>query len=257
MINQAEAGCDLLVISPHTDDAEIGVGGMICQLARQGRRVWVLDLTRGELGSNATPDIRWAEGENASAVLGLTGRIQLELPDGFVDAANQEHVAQVVAVLRSLRPRWVVTAPDPVRHPDHVATPPLVRKAVFMARLGQWQPQLAGHRVWAGGAQLPKAVERWETESVFGVCADDEKPAAIFDVSDVWAEKQKALACYASQFGRGDGQVATTINAPEFMERIERRAKTWGRRAGTQWAEALSSQAVPVLNDTTPERWRG
>ena len=79
------AACDLLVVSPHSDDAEIGMAGTLALLASRGRRVWVVDLTRGELGSNATPDERWAEATAAAAVLGLAGRLQLELPDGFVD----------------------------------------------------------------------------------------------------------------------------------------------------------------------------
>ena len=162
MINANDPGCDLLVISPHTDDAEIGLGGTVRLLADQGRRVWALDLTRGELGTNATPDERWAEAERASAILGLTGRLQLELPDGFVNHADRDQVGQVVAVLRRLRPRWVVSAPDAVRHPDHIETPRLVGKAVFMARLGGWQPEVGACRRWQQGAELPAARERWQ-----------------------------------------------------------------------------------------------
>ncbi len=257
MINLTEPGCDLLVISPHTDDAEIGLGGTMRLLANRGLRVWALDLTRGELSTNATPDERWAEAEQASAVLGLTGRLQLTLPDGFVDHCDQAQVGQVVAVLRHLSPRWVVTAPDPVRHPDHVETPRLVRKAVFMSRLQGWQPQLAEHRIWPAGVGLPAAQERWEIEARFAVSGDDEKPTVIFDVSEVWSEKLKALECYGSQFGRGEGQIATVINDPAFMDKIERRGRSWGRRAGTRWAEALTGTAAPVLADLPTDRWTG
>ena len=143
MTNGETAACDLLVISPHTDDAEIGLGGTICQLVNQGRKVWAVDLTRGELGTNATPDERWVEAEKASAVLGLTGRAQLDLPDGFIDGSNRSQIETVVAVIRRLRPRWIVTAPDPVRHPDHQATPDLVGRAAFLARLAALQPNEA------------------------------------------------------------------------------------------------------------------
>jgi len=255
MINLTEPGCDMLVISPHTDDAEIGLGGTMRLLANGGQRVWAVDLTGGELGTNATPDERWQEAALASGVLGVTGRVQLALPDGFVDHTDKEQVAQVVTVLRRLRPRWVVTAPDPVRHPDHLETPLLVRKAVFMARLQGWQPELGVHRMWTGGADLPEPQKRWEVEAVFAVCPDDGQPTVVFDVSEVWPEKLKALACYASQFGRGKGQVATVINDPSFLDKIERRGRSWGRRAGTQWAEALIGDAAPVLNAMPGQRW--
>lgn len=255
MINTNEPGCDMLVISPHTDDAEIGVGGTIRLLANQGQRIWALDLTAGELGTNATPAERWAEAEQSSSVLGLAGRLQLELPDGFVDHKDKEQVGQVVAVLRQLKPRWVVTAPDPVRHPDHLETPGLVRKALFMSRLRGWQPELGSHRRWAAGESLPEATDRWAVEASFAVSADDSKPTLFFDVSEVWPEKLAALACYKSQFGRTSGQIATTINDPEFLDKIERRGRTWGRRAGTRWAEALTGDAAPILNSMPSERW--
>ena len=98
-------GCDLLCVAPHTDDAEIGLGGTLRLLADRGRRVWVCDLTRGELASNATPDERWGEAAAASALLGLAGRLQLTLPDGFIADDDPGQTAAVTAVIRALRPR--------------------------------------------------------------------------------------------------------------------------------------------------------
>ena len=247
--------CDLLVISPHTDDAEIGLGGTIRLLADRGRRVWAVDLTRGELGTNATVAERWSEAEKASAVLGLAGRAQLELPDGFIDSTDRDQVAQVVGVIRRLQPRWIVTAPDPVRHPDHQETPKLVERAAFLARLVAWQTPAPGGTLWSGGAPWPEAAERWETESVFSVCPDDGQPAVIFDISATWPAKEQSLACYASQFSRQPGRKATWINDTAFLEKIERRARTWGRRAGVALGEALASPSFPVLNDLPDERW--
>lgn len=255
MINANAPGCDLLVIAPHTDDAEISLGGTIRLLADRGRRVWVLDLTRGELGTNATPDERWQEAGRASAALGLAGRVQLELPDGFVDASDRAQVGAVVAVLRRLRPRWVVSAPEAVRHPDHLVTPDLVRKAVFMARLQGWQPEVGACRIWPIAASLPDPAARWAVESRFEVCPDQGQPSVLLDISATWAAKQAALACYASQFGRTQGQVPTAINDPAFLDRIERRARTWGRRAGVEMAEALCTDSAPVLSDLPGERW--
>ncbi len=255
MINPQSPACDLLVISPHTDDAEIGLGGTIRLLADKGRRVWAVDLTRGELGTNATPDERWVEAEQASVVLGLTGRAQLDLPDGFIDSTDREQVSRVVAVIRRLKPRWIVTAPDPVRHPDHKQTPALVARAAFLSRLVALQPEETGGRLWKDGETWTEPADRWETEALFSICPDDGTPAAIFDVSDTWSAKQKALACFASQFSRQEGREATWINDGVFMEKIERRARTWGRRGGVEFAEALCSLSFPVMTDLPSERW--
>ncbi|MCK9995399.1 MAG: bacillithiol biosynthesis deacetylase BshB1 [Candidatus Krumholzibacteria bacterium] len=255
MINHKGPACDLLVISAHTDDAEIGLGGTIRLLADKGRRVWAVDLTRGELGTNATPDERWVESQQASAVLGLAGRAQLDLPDGFIDSTDREQVSRVVAVIRRLKPRWIVTAPDPVRHPDHRQTPELVVRASFLSRLVALQPEKTGGRLWKDGETWTEPAERWEPEAVFSVCPDNGAPAVIFDISATWPAKQQALACYASQFSRQDGRVSTWINDDVFMEKIERRARTWGSRGGVELGEALASLSFPVMTDLPVERW--
>ena len=250
-----EPGCDLLVVSPHPDDAEIGLGGTLALLAERGRRVWVADLTRGELGSNATPDERWAEAGAAARVLGLAGRVQLELPDGFLDPHDRGQAGAVTAVLRALRPRWIVTAPDPVRHPDHQATPPLVERAAFLARLAAFRPDAPAHRVWPAGGALPAPAGTWVAEARFAVCPDGTEPCLLFDVGAAWARKTEALACFASQFARVPGRRPTMINDAAFLEKVERRARVWGRRAGVELAEALCGPAAPVLADLPAERW--
>ena len=255
MINLEGHACDLLVISPHTDDAEIGLGGTMRLLSQQGRRVWAVDLTRGELGTNATPAERWTEAGKASTVMGLAGRAQLELPDGFIDGSDREQVGRVAAVIRRLKPRWIVTAPDPVRHPDHLETPKLVARAAFLSRLAAWDAGAPGGKIWAGGEPWPDPAERWESEAIFSVCPDDGVPRIIFDIGSTWQAKQDALACYASQFARQEGRRPTWINDDAFMEKIERRARTWGRRGGTEFGEGLCSLATPVLTDIPAERW--
>ena len=193
------------MVSPHTDDAEIGLGGTMAAFAAAGRRVWALDLTRGELGSNATPDERWAEAAAASAVLGLAGRVQLGLPDGFVDAADPEQVGAVGAVLRRLRPRWVATAPEPRRHPDHVATPDLVEKAVFQARLAAWQPGEPAHRSGRAAPPLPEPAPTLAGGGPFRHLSASAATRPCSWTSRPLGDQERALDCYASQFARGDG----------------------------------------------------
>ncbi len=249
-------GCDLLVISPHTDDAEIGLGGTIATLTRKGRRVWVVDLTRGELGSNASADERWVEAAQASQTLGLTGRLQLSLPDGFVNAADREHLIPVIWALRTFRPRWVVSAPDPVRHPDHVATAELVRRAAFLARLTELSADEPEYLRWQDGADVPATADLWIVPTVLSVCPTNGNPSLLFDVTEQWATKENSLQCYASQFQRSNLRRPTMINDGSFLERIQRRARNWGRRAGCQYAEAFCTDAVPVLHDFPDVEWR-
>lgn len=248
-------GCDLLCLSPHSDDAEIALGGTLALLADRGRRVWLADLTRGELGSNGTPDDRWAEAEAAARILGVAGRVQLDLPDGFLGAHDPGQVAAVTALIRSLRPRWVVTAPMPNRHPDHRAVVPLVEKAVFMARLAAYAPAPPPARLWPDGAALPAPAERWEPEALLHCCLHGEEPDVVFDVSDHWERKLAALRAFHSQFGGDDGDRRTMINNPAFLQEVERWALARGFRHGCRHAEALRTAAAPVLSDLPAERW--
>jgi N-acetylglucosamine malate deacetylase 1 len=249
---------DLLCVCAHTDDAEIGLGATLRLLADRGRRVWVCDLTRGELASNATPDERWQEAGRASDCLGLAGRLQLSLPDGFLDGAAPDQAAAVTAVVRMLRPRWVVTAPEAARHPDHVATPALVRRAVFLAHLATYQPAVPAARWWPtppADLDLAAAGESWRPEALFEVCGENATPSLIFDVTATWPAKCAALDCYGSQFAAGPGRRPTHINDPGFQARVEARGRLWGHRAGVAYGEALRATAVPVLTDLPVERW--
>ena len=93
-MNDGATKCDLLCISPHSDDAEIALGGTLHRLSRSGRTIWLCDLTRGELGSNGTPEVRWREATTAAEALGVAGRLQFDLPDGFVTEQDSETVSR-------------------------------------------------------------------------------------------------------------------------------------------------------------------
>jgi len=249
------AGVDLLCLAPHTDDAEIGLGATLRLLADRGRRVWVVDLTRGELGSNGTPDERWAEAARASALLGLAGRLQLELPDGFISPDDPVQVAATVAVIRLLRPRWLVTAPAPVRHPDHLATPRLVARAAFLSHLAAYRPGRPAGRAWRDAWPDGDPARPWRCEAVLEVCPPGQPPGLLFDVSATWEAKLAALACYGSQFDAATGRRPTLINDRAFLDEVDRWALRWGFLAGVTRAEALRTTAAPVLDDLPRERW--
>jgi bacillithiol biosynthesis deacetylase BshB1 len=254
-VTDSDMRIDLLCIAPHTDDAEIGLGATLRLLADRERRVWVCDLTRGELASNATAEERWTEAAAASARLGLSGRLQLDLPDGFVSGENPLQAAAVTAIIRALRPRWIVCAPAPVRHPDHLATPALVARAVFLADLISFRPNAPALRGWPQAQPDMDGAERWRCEALLEVCPPGAAPSVIFDCSRTWPAKLEALACYASQFRRDPTRQPTAINDEGFTRRIEQQGRDWGLRAGVAYGEALRTKAVPVLTDLPREAW--
>lgn len=249
-----DACCDVLCLGPHPDDVEIALGGTLALLSARGRSVWVADLTRGELGSNADPDERRDEALAAAGVLGLSGRVQLSLPDGLVSAHDSDQVGAVVGVLRRCRPRWVLVAPEPRRHPDHLATPSLVRRAAFLSRLASYQPSTPQAQWWPGPPD-GEVARSWICERVGVTALAEEQPSLIFDVSGHWSAKLAALDCHASQFRRDPGRLATHINDQDFLPSIADRARFWGRRAGVARGEAIVTTVVPVLDDLPPEAW--
>jgi N-acetylglucosamine malate deacetylase 1 len=246
--------CDLLCVCPHTDDAEIALGGTLRLLADRGRRVWICDLTRGELGTNADPETRWREAQAAGEALGLAGRVQLALPDGFLDPASREQALALIHVLRRLRPSWAVSAPAARRHPDHLAIPALLRRAAFLSRLHRLVAEEPPARWWpAAPAAGPAPV--WTPAQVGDTCPEDGRPDLLVDVTAAWPAKSAALACYASQFRREAGRAATHINDPSFLAGVEATGRRWGRRAGVEFAEALRLDMRPVVDDLPDGRW--
>ena len=160
---------DLLVFGPHPDDIEIGMGGTVALHARRGDRVGLVDLTRGELGSNGTPDERVAEAAEASAVLGAALRLNLALPDGCLSVDDEAQVDAVVRCVRAHRPRAIAIPHWEDRHPDHGNASRLLRQAIFRA----------GLRRVAGGD------EPWRPEWVCHYFINDAAPPSfVVDVSD-------------------------------------------------------------------------
>jgi N-acetylglucosamine malate deacetylase 1 len=216
---------DLLAFGPHPDDIEIGMGGTVALYAARGWRVGLCDLTRGELGSNGTPEERVAEGDAASAVLGAVVRLNLGLPDGELSADAATHVAAIIDTLRRHRPRTIAIPYWEDRHPDHVAASRLLRHAIFRAGL----------------RRVATAADPWRPEWVCHYFINDSVPPSfVVDVSSVYDVKTRALACHASQFAPGGETAAPTrLTAPSFRQLYESRDAQFGALAGVRWAEGF------------------
>jgi N-acetylglucosamine malate deacetylase 1 len=215
---------DLLVFGPHPDDIEIGMGATVAHHVANGLSVGLCDLTRGEMGTNGTPDQRLREAEDARAVLGAAWRVNLGLPDRHLRDAP-EQVRPIVELIRCCRPPAIALPHESDRHPDHVAAHALVRAAAFSSGLRRYE---------ADGAP-------WKPDWLVSYFINNSvEPSFVIDVSEHYETKRRALACYRSQFAPAapDAQ-ETRLTSPLFQQLIESRDAQFGARVGVRWAEGF------------------
>jgi bacillithiol biosynthesis deacetylase BshB1 len=177
---------DVLAIFAHPDDAELLCGGTLAKSADAGQRVGILDLTRGEMGSQGTPEVRAGEAEKAAGILGVTLRRNLGMPDSRLENTEGNRLA-LAAALRELRPRVVVTHWKVGRHRDHRLTCELVRDACFLSAL---------KKLDAPGEPFRPRVLAYAT----GFREDADPPSFVVDVTDQMDRKLAAVMAYRSQF---------------------------------------------------------
>ena len=230
---------DLLVFGPHPDDIEIGLGGTVARHAAEGWRVGLCDLTRGEMGSNGTPEERLREAEEARVVLGAEWRENLGWPDRGI-TGSRDQLDEVARLVRRWRPRAVAIPYWEDRHPDHVAASRVLTEAIFDARL---------RRSGVGG-------EAWAPGWVCYYFVNDHGPISFaIDVSAHYEAKRRALECYRSQFmPEGPGSVDTRLTAPTFARLISSRDAQFGALAGVAYAEGVVVKE-PVLRPTLFKDW--
>ncbi len=233
---------DLLVVAAHPDDAEISVGGTILLLTRTARRVGIVDMTRGEMGTRGTSENRNAETERASELMGLAYRANLELPDGRVQPTLEAREA-LARILRETRPDTVLAHTTEDRHPDHAATGRLAREAWYLSGL-QRLAELDG----GPPAGRPKRLFHFLSHLAF-------EPTLVVDISPVWDEKVELVKSYASQLApeseRDEG--GHFLYGADILRRIETKSRTWGERIGARHGEPLLS--VEPLACADPGVW--
>ncbi|HXO41369.1 MAG TPA: bacillithiol biosynthesis deacetylase BshB1 [Thermoanaerobaculia bacterium] len=243
---------DVLAIGPHPDDVELGCGGTLALAARQGRRVGILHLTRGERGTRGTPEQRLAEAEQAAAALGAVELAFLDCGDGALRHGEPEEEA-LIEVLRTWRPELVLGPPRHDRHPDHERGHRLVAAAAFYSGL-----QARGSRALA--AHRPAAVISYMQHHSF-------EPSFVVDVTTAWEAKLAALAAYRSQLyqpgGGGDGAATTPafeaagersgpptkVSSREFRLAVEGRARHFGQMIGAELGEPFWSPQPLAVAD--------
>lgn len=227
---------DLAGLCAHPDDAELVMGGALVKAAARGRRIALVDLTRGEAGSRGTPETRAAEAAEAARILGVAHRESLGLPDArlTVDPDSKDRVVEAV---RRLRPRVVVLQHWEQRHPDHAAASRIVYDACFLAGLRNYRPDL-------GAAFRPAKL----VYSVTLTEASDVTPSFVVDVTDVWEVKMRAVAAFASQFTPAPGETGPSP-LDRFRDTIELSARRHGQRIGVRYGEGFVTREPLAVDD--------
>lgn len=215
---------DALVIAPHPDDAELGMGGSILKMLSEGMTVGILDLTDGEPTPHGSPEIRVSETAAATKILGVTWRENLGLANRRLEPTLAAR-AKLAGVIRRTRPRWLFAPYWIDAHPDHTAATKLVDDARFWAKLSKTD--------LPGDPHHPERIYNY-------FCVHlkmHAQPAFVQDISDWWEQKFDAIRCYQSQFVAGRSDMD-----PSFLEQLEQEAAFWGKTIGVRYGEPFSSR---------------
>jgi len=215
---------DVLVVSPHPDDAEISTGGTIIQCRREGQRVGVIELTNGEPTPHGSPELRATETKRATEVLGLTWRSQLGLPNRSLQPTLDAR-RQLAGVFRITRPKIILAPYWEDAHPDHVVASRLADDARFWAKLSKSD--------MPGEPYHPPQIYYYFSIHL----RIHPQPAFVFDISGAIDEKMKAVGCYESQMIAGRSQ-----EFPTLLDDIRDRARYWGWTIGRAFGEPYAGR---------------
>jgi bacillithiol biosynthesis deacetylase BshB1 len=233
---------DILAIAVHPDDVELGCAGTLLMEKMHGKKTGVVDLTRGELGTRGTPELRAEEAAKSAAILQLDVRENLGMADGFF-RNDQEHQMTLIRAIRKYRPEIVLANALTDRHPDHGRAGHLIADACFLSGL---------RKVETAGAD-GKPQEHWRPKYIFHFIQDRYfHPSFVYDITPVFERKLQAIRAYASQFHSTEYQKdepQTYISTPEFLDSIIGRHQMFGKMIGVPYAEGFITEKTIGVKD--------
>jgi bacillithiol biosynthesis deacetylase BshB1 len=228
---------DLLAFGVHPDDIELSCAGTLLVEKANGKKIGIIDLTRGELGTRGNAQTRQEEADNSARILGADVRDNLDMADGFFknDQANQ---ILIIKALRKYRPEIVLCNAPEDRHPDHGRSALLVNDATFLSGLKKIETT----------DEEGKLQEIWKPKYVFNYIQDTYlRPDFVIDISNVFDKKVQAIEAFSTQFYKpdaGDDEPQTYISSPEFIESVINRSKMFGKMIGVKHAEGFISKKM-------------
>ncbi len=235
---------DILAIGVHPDDIELGCAGTLLRHQAMGYTIGLLDLTRGELGSRGSAEIRTQEAAAAAKVLGAQFRENADMADGFFQH-SEENIRTIIRVIRKAQPRIVLANALKDRHPDHGRAAKLIADACFYSGL----LKIATYD------EDGKAQEKWRPQAVYHFSQDNNyRPDFVVDISAYFERKMEAILCYSSQFyapsaGEYAEEPSTPISGQDFLDYQRAKAAAFGREAGYLLAEAFQTDRLIGIGD--------
>ncbi len=224
---------DVLVFAAHPDDAELNLGGTISKLVLQGKKVGILDLTKGEMGTRGTPETRASEVEKASEVMGIHYRENLDLGDSILENSRANQL-KIIEQVRITQPKVCITGAPHDRHPDHGKSTQLVLDSLFYS--GLEKIEVNNSSPWR-----PKHILHYMQDRPF-------EPDFVFDISETWEQKKKAMLAFSTQFNVDNPgeEPETYISTPAYFKQLEARARYFGHLAGFEFGEPLKFYNGPA-----------
>jgi len=231
--------CDILAIGAHPDDVELGCGGTIAKLISQGKKVVIVDLTEGELGTRGTAETRADEANAAAKLLGISARENLKMKDGFLNNSELYQI-KIVEKIRKYQPEIVFANAIDDRHPDHAKGAKLVSDACFLA--GLKKVETFDNKVLQ---------EVWRPKHIFHYIQwKNIVPEFVLDVTGFLDKKIEACLAYKTQFYNPESkEPVTPIATKDFLESLTYRAQDLGRLSGVEYAEGFTTEKLIALKN--------
>lgn len=235
---------DILAIAVHPDDIELGCAGTLLSQLALGKKVGILDLTRGELGTRGTPELRLQEAGEAARIMGIHVRENAGMADGYF-RNDEAHQKIIISYLRTYQPDIVLANAIADRHPDHGRASQLIEESCFYSGLRKVETLDA-----QGNVQ-----EQWRPRQVFHFIQDRYiSPDFIVDVTPYWEKKVEAMLAFKSQFHvpsyqEESDEPQSYISSPEFLRFIEARAQEMGHVIGVTYGEGFTSHRKLGVKD--------
>jgi bacillithiol biosynthesis deacetylase BshB1 len=231
---------DILAIGIHPDDVELSASGTLLRHAAQGKTFGILDLSRGELGTRGTPEIRAREAANSARILGAAVRETLDIPDGLFENSAENRL-KIIRVLRQYQPEIVLCNALNDRHPDHGRAAKMEADACFYAGLAKIET-FDDH----GNPQ-----EKWRPKAVYHYIQDQQlTPDFVIDVTPWFSQKMEAIFAFRSQFYSSDGEAPNTpISGKDFVDFMEGKARVFARSIQAEFGEGFNVSRTPGVRD--------
>lgn len=229
---------DILALAVHPDDAELGCSGTIAKHIALGKKVGIVDFTRGELGTRGTAETRDEEAADSAKILGIHARENLRFKDGFFKN-DEEHQLEVIKMIRKYQPEIILTNALHDRHPDHGRAGDLANDACFLSGLPKISTELDGvqQQAWRPRLQLQYIQDRYI------------KPDVIIDITPYIETKLASIKAFKTQFFNPElDEPDTYISSPDFFESVIGRSREFGKSIGTTYAEGFTCRKLLGVN---------